>query len=107
MTQLIQIQTTTATRDDATRIADFLLLHQLAACVQISGPITSHYVWQDNREQSSEWLCIIKTRDALYREVEQAIRSQHPYQEPQIVALPIIHAATGYAQWVVDNTGRE
>ena len=100
MTEAIQVVTTTATQDDAQRIADALLAQRLAACVQISGPLTSSYWWEDKIERSAEWLCTIKTRRDLYAHVEQAIRAAHPYDEPEILATPIVAGSAGYLQWL-------
>ncbi|MGH7757607.1 MAG: divalent-cation tolerance protein CutA, partial [Vulcanimicrobiaceae bacterium] len=78
----VQIVTTTATREDAERIARALVERRLAACVQIDGPIVSHYRWQGAVEAGSEWRCAIKTRAALFDTVAAAIRELHPYEVP-------------------------
>lgn len=101
MTDIIQVTTTVADQADAERIAASLVAKQLAACVQVSGPIESTYRWKDQIETSQEWICAIKTRAELFAEVEQAIRSLHSYDEPEIIAVPITAASNGYRAWVL------
>ena len=92
MTSIIQITTTVADPADAERIAASLVAQKLAACVQVSGPIESTYWWKGQMETSQEWVCSIKTREELFTEVAQAIRSLHSYGEPEIIAVPITAA---------------
>lgn len=105
MREAIQVQTTTATRADAERIAAALVERRLAACVQISGPITSCYRWQGAVETAEEWGCAAKTTLAAYPRVEQAIRELHPYEEPEIIAVPIVAGSSGYLTWLVEQVG--
>jgi periplasmic divalent cation tolerance protein len=103
MGEAIQVQTTTATRADAERIAAALVERRLAACVQISGPIRSCYRWQDAIETAEEWLCAAKTTRAAYARVEQAICELHPYDEPEIIAVPIVAGSPGYLTWLAEQ----
>jgi periplasmic divalent cation tolerance protein len=103
MPEAIQVQTTTATKADAERIAAALVEQRLAACVQISGPITSCYRWQNAIETADEWRCTAKTTRAAYPRVEQAIRGLHPYDEPEIIAVPIVAGSVGYLTWLVEQ----
>jgi periplasmic divalent cation tolerance protein len=96
----IQITTTTDKKEDAERIALRLVEKKIAACVQIVGPITSIYRWKGNIERAEEWQCIIKSREGLYKEIEHAIRSVHPYEVPEIVAIPIVAGSNDYLQWL-------
>jgi periplasmic divalent cation tolerance protein len=100
MTEAIQIATTTGTKADALKIAAVLVEQRLAACVQVGGPITSCYRWQDRVESADEWLCTIKTTAALFGRVEQRIRELHPYDEPEIIATPIVAASQTYLAWL-------
>ncbi|MCA9121922.1 MAG: divalent-cation tolerance protein CutA [Planctomycetaceae bacterium] len=101
MTGIIQITTTVADQADAERIAAALVAKELAACVQVSGPIESTYRWKDQIETSQEWVCAIKTREELFDEVEQAIRDLHSYEEPEIMAVAITSASSGYRDWIL------
>ena len=100
MAEFIQVVTTTATQDDAQAIADALLARRLAACVQVGGPITSTYRWQGKVETATEWQCVAKTRLELYPVVEAAIRDLHPYETPEILALPVLAGYEKYLAWV-------
>ena len=105
MAELIQVVTTTASEDEARRIAAALVERRLAACVQIVGPITSVYRWQGAVETSQEWQCAIKTRRDLYADVEAAIVELHSYDVPEVLAVPIIAGSPGYLAWVETETG--
>ena len=104
MQSFILISTTTETRNDAESIAAVLLEKRLAACVQIVGPIQSRYWWENAIQQSDEFLCLIKTSNDLYHKVEEAILSIHPYDVPEIVALPIIAGSSSYLSWITAVT---
>ncbi|MBN1613358.1 MAG: divalent-cation tolerance protein CutA [Deltaproteobacteria bacterium] len=96
----IQIMTTTARREDAGRIGETLVEKRLAACVQVIGPIRSIYRWKGNIERDEEWLCQIKSRRDLFDAAAQAIRAVHPYETPEIIALPIIAGSGDYLAWL-------
>ena len=104
MTDAIQILTTTPDKDLALRIAHALVEGRLAACVQISGPIESIYRWQGRVESTAEWQCWIKTTRDRYAEVEQAIRGLHPYEVPEILAMPVVEGQVDYLQWLEDRS---
>ncbi len=69
MNEFIEVHTTIDTREGAQKIADTLVSKRLAACVQISGPISSTYWWDGKMEQAQEWVCTAKTRKDLYRPI--------------------------------------
>ncbi len=100
MTDYIQVITTTSSPSEAERIAQALVEARLAACVQVSGPVTSTYRWEGAVQRSQEWLVTAKTRQDLYAAVEQAIRRIHSYQEPEIVAVPMVAGSAGYLAWL-------
>jgi len=104
MSPFIQVDTTIDTPEGAQSIADTLVEKRLAACVQISGPITSTYWWQDQIETAQEWVCTAKTQQDLYDAVEQAIRAVHSYETPEIIATPIVAGNQSYLDWVRDET---
>mgnify|MGYP000846363324 CR=1 FL=1 len=103
MEGFIQVTTTTATREDAERIAHSLVETRLAACVQIVGPIESVYRWKGKVETADEWLCLIKSREGHYGAIEQAIRSLHPYETPEIIAMPLTAGSRDYLDWLGDS----
>jgi len=100
MPDYIQVVTTTAERKDADRIALALVEERLAACVQVTGPIQSTYRWRGAIESAQEWQCWAKTRRDLYERVEQAIRRLHPYEVPEILAIPILAGSASYLAWL-------
>jgi periplasmic divalent cation tolerance protein len=102
MKSYIQIMTTTETKEEAEKIAQYLVEQKLAACVQITGPIASTYRWKGTVETACEWLCLIKTRDDLYNKVETAIKKLHSYETPEIIAVPIIKGSSEYLSWLND-----
>jgi periplasmic divalent cation tolerance protein len=104
MEPYIQVTTTTEIETDAQAIASAVVEKRLAACVQVIGPITSTYWWQGKVETAQEWLCAIKSRAALYKELERAIQAIHPYEEPEIIAMPIVKGSEGYLAWIDENT---
>jgi periplasmic divalent cation tolerance protein len=75
----------------------------LGACVQLQA-IESHYIWQGQAEQSSEWLLTIKTRSALYLELERFVRAHHHYDTPQLLCLPLLAGEPHYLQWLGQQT---
>jgi periplasmic divalent cation tolerance protein len=104
MTDILQIITTTASAEDARRIARALVEQRLAACVQIVGPIESVYRWQGKIETAGEFQCWIKTRSDLFDRVEQTIRQLHPYEVPEILAVPVVAGSQKYLDWLREET---
>ena len=103
MKNYIQITTTTETKEEAQKIARYLVEKKLAVCVQISGPIESTYRWKGQVETTEEWLCLIKTQAALYKKVESAIKKRHLYETPEIIAVPIVRGSKEYLRWLDDE----
>ncbi|NLZ18537.1 MAG: divalent-cation tolerance protein CutA [Desulfobulbaceae bacterium] len=102
MSDYIQVETTTATQEQAETIARALLEARLAACVQIV-PCQSLYHWQGAIEESRELRCSIKTRRDFFSEVTTLISSLHPYQTPEIVAAAIVDGAPAYMKWLAEE----
>ncbi len=100
MIEHVQVLTTVGTEQEAELIASSMVEAKLAACVQISGPVRSRYRWQGAIEEASEWQCTVKTTTAAYPRVEAAIRALHSYEEPEIIATPIVAGAAGYLTWI-------
>ena len=100
MKEYVQIFTTTGKREDAEKVARTLVQKRLAGCVQIVGPIQSTYWWKNRIESAEEWLCLIKGEKSLYKEVEKTIREIHPYETPEITAVPIVAGSKEYLEWL-------
>lgn len=84
----------------ADAIARTLVSEGLAACVQVLPPMTSTYRWQGELCVDRECLVLLKTLADRYADLEARLRSLHPYDEPEIVALPAAEASAGYLAWV-------
>jgi periplasmic divalent cation tolerance protein len=104
MKSYIQISTTTETKEEAKKIAQYLVEQKLAACVQITSPIESTYRWKGKVKTAREWLCLIKTRASLFNKVETAIKKLHSYETPEIIAIPIIKGSKQYLNWLDNET---
>jgi periplasmic divalent cation tolerance protein len=101
--KFVQTITTTPSRALARRIARALVDRRLAACVQIVGPVESIYRWQGKVATAREWLCLIKTTRARYLQVAAAVEALHPYDTPEIIALPIAAGSRRYLDWLASS----
>ena len=99
----IQVMTTTETKEQAMAIARHLVEEKLAACVQICGPMESIYRWKGKIETAPEFLCLVKTREDLFPQVESAIKKLHSYVTPEIIAVPIVRGSLEYLTWLNDE----
>lgn len=105
--EFIEVSTAIDSAELADKIAQTLVSKRLAACVHVSGPITSTYWWQGKMEQAQEWLCVAKTRSDLYPALEQAIREVHSYDEPEILAKAIVDGSQSYLAWLRRETQQQ
>ena len=103
MSDTIQVMTTVGSREDAQRIANALVERRLAGCVQVIGPITSTYRWEGAVETDQEWLCLIKSSADLYPTLERELEELHPYDVPEILAVPVLQGSPGYLDWLEDQ----
>lgn len=91
-------------RASAERLADELIERRLAACVNILAPCRSVYRWKDAVQHDDEHPVLIKTTVERYPALEQAIRERHPYELPEIIAVPIANGLADYLAWVDSET---
>lgn len=84
----------------ARKLAKLLLKKKLAACITLTAPVESHYVWKGKRERSKERLLLIKTKQSLYRELEDAMAQAHPYEVPEILGISISRGRRSYLRWL-------
>ena len=103
MAEFIQVLTTVASEEEGALVAAALVEQKLAACVQVVGPVVSRYRWEGEVEEAREWQCLAKTTQAAYEQVEAAIRRVHSYDEPEIIATPIVAGSAGYLAWIDAN----
>ncbi len=107
MSDHLLIYCTCPDQDSAQSVADTLVDKGLAACVNILPAVHSVYRWQGKRENAQEYLLTIKTRHNAYGALEQAIVNLHPYELPEIIAVPITHGLAGYLAWIDENVTNE
>jgi periplasmic divalent cation tolerance protein len=91
-------------RAAAERLADMLVEKKLAACVNILAPCRSVYRWKDAIEHDEEHPMLIKTTRERYPALEHALRQGHPYELPEIIAVPIERGLPAYLEWVAAET---
>ncbi|MGH8509003.1 MAG: divalent-cation tolerance protein CutA [Gammaproteobacteria bacterium] len=84
----------------ASRLATRLVEQRAAACVKILPAVHSIYRWADKLESNAEVLLLIKTRRWRYAEVETLLRLEHPYELPEIIAVPIVQGSSEYLSWI-------
>jgi periplasmic divalent cation tolerance protein len=97
--------TTVDSAPAAKKIATGLIAARLAACVQVDGPIVSHYVWQGKQSTSKEWRLWIKFPSTQSHAIEKWLRAHHPYSTPQWLAVEVAEVAKPYQKWLLENSG--
>jgi periplasmic divalent cation tolerance protein len=98
--EALVVLTTVEKLEDGERLAGLLIERELAACVQILPPMISIYRWQGAVERASEVLLLIKTTCSAYPRLETTIKENHPYQTPEIIALPVEAGSGDYLSWL-------
>jgi periplasmic divalent cation tolerance protein len=93
--------------DSARRLARALVEQRLAACVNLLPGVQSVYRWQGNIEEEGEVTLLIKTTEARYAELEAAIRALHPYELPELIALPVAAGLPAYLHWIRQETKKD
>ena len=104
MTDAILVLCTCPNEGVANLLASNIIEQRLAACVNVVPLIHSIYNWQGRVEQSDESQLLIKTRRDLFEPLRAFLRQHHPYQTPEILALPVVLADDAYLNWIADVT---
>lgn len=91
-------------QQSAEHIGAALVEERLAACVNLIPGLISIYRWQGTLRKEPEWLLLIKTTAACFEALRIRIRALHPYEAPEIIALPIKHGDPAYLNWLTENT---
>src|SRR5579864_7124341 len=88
--EYLQVQTTTDSRAEAMELSQAAVEARLAACAQVAGPMASTYWWEGGIERAEEWLVLLKLPAARLGELTAFLTERHSYDEPEIIALPIV-----------------
>ena len=101
---MLLVLTNLPDRAAAERLADSLIEKRLAACVNILAPCRSVYRWKDAVQHDEEHPMLIKSTTDSYPALEAAIRAGHPYELPEIIAVPIERGLPAYLDWIAAET---
>src|SRR3990172_6485114 len=104
MNEILLVITNLPDETSAARLARHLIDERAAACVNQLAPCTSTYRWKDNIETATEVPLLIKTTRAAYPRLEKLIRYAHPYELPEIIAVPVTAGSPAYLGWVANET---
>lgn len=96
----ILVISTVSSKEDAEKIGNFLLEGKLTACINIVDSVTSMYIWQGKREKASECLLLIKSRQALFNRIKEAIKKHHSYEVPEVISVEISEGNKEYLKWI-------
>ena len=103
MTDKIVVLTSCAAKADAERLARALVEGRLAACVNVVPGVRSVYHWKGAMESGEEFLLIIKTSRDLFGPLREEMEKLHPYELPELLALPVVAGAENYLSWLQSN----
>ena len=104
MDKVILVYSTTPDMNTAEKIAEQLVGEKLAACVSMMPSVQSVYRWQGTIEKASEVALMIKTTQQLFSALSEKLVAIHPYDVPELVAVPVVDGLPSYLQWVQDET---
>ncbi len=104
MTDALVVLVTVPSRAEAERIAAAVVGERLAACVNVVGPVRSIYRWEGAVCREDEHLLVFKTSRARYSELAARVQALHPYELPEIIALPIEAGLAAYLAWIAAET---
>ena len=102
----LQVQTTTDSRAEAMELSRAAVEARLAACAQVAGPVASVYWWDGGLERAEEWLVLLKLPVDRYDELATFLAERHSYDEPEIIALPIVAGSAAFLAWMREETRR-
>ncbi len=102
----VVVLVTTDNKEEAGKIANMLVSHRIAACVNVVSDIKSTFWWQGKIDSSDEFLLIIKSKASLLSKITDLIREVHSYEVPEIIAIPVIGGNDDYLNWI-DNEVQE
>ena len=101
--EAVVVLVTVPNAEVAGTLAEALVGEELAACVNVLPEVASTYRWQGKIERDREQLCLIKTTAARFEAVRARVVALHPYEAPEVVALPIVAGHAPYLEWIVGS----
>lgn len=104
MAEHLLVLVTCGSEEEAHALAKRLVEARLAACINVVPGVVSHYWWEGRVHRDAEWLLLIKTRGELLEALTQRVRAWHSYDEPEVVALPIVGGSPTYLAWIREST---
>lgn len=104
MTGFVQVSTATETREQAVRLAESPVRRRLAAGAQVVGPVVSVFWHRGEYGTGEEWQLLLKTTTERYPALETHLLEHHPWDKPEVVAVPIVAGSEAYLRWVADST---
>ncbi|WP_165988015.1 divalent-cation tolerance protein CutA [Streptomyces sp. YIM 98790] len=102
----LAVMTTTDSAELAEQLATGAVERRLAACAQISTPVTSCYRWEGEVRRDQEWQVWLKTTDERFTDLELYLKETHSYDVPEIIAFPVVRGSADYLRWVTEETAR-
>ena len=94
------VMVTTASKQEAEKIAQRLLDKRLIACANIVGPVSSLFYWSGKMERTEEYLIFMKSRRNAFEKLEETVKALHSYEVPEILVLPIVEGSKAYLRWL-------
>jgi periplasmic divalent cation tolerance protein len=104
MTDFVQVSTATETREQAVRLAESVVRGRLAAGAQVVGPVTSVFWHLGEFGTGEEWQLLIKATVERYPALEAHLLEHHPWDKPEVAAVPIVAGSEAYLRWVAEST---
>lgn len=102
--EFLMVLCTCPTAESAEIVAKSIIENKLAACVNIIKEVNSIFIWKEKLDNTNETLLIIKTTDGKFENMRQEILQIHPYDCPEIIAIPIVKGHNEYLEWLKDST---
>ena len=94
------VMVTTASKQEAEKIAQQLLKERLIACANIIGPVSSLFHWAGKMEKAEEFLIFMKSRKELFEKLTETVKALHSYEVPEILIFPIVGGSEAYLDWL-------
>ena len=101
---LVSVVTALPRREEAEELSRQTVERKLAACAQVSGPVTSFYRWEGSLHTDEEWICTMKTPRHVLEDLVSFIGEKHPYDTPEILMTKADGSSPAYVRWANEAT---